>query len=96
MEQKTFIIPDSGKIKTPFKDLHFYKWLSENEKEGNHHSINSKRTYLESLGFEFGKDKLSKEDLTILKYTLEYHWDFNFKQDFINKLEAENQDKRGS
>ena len=89
MRQNTFKIPDSGKMSTPFKELHFYKWLDENEKEGNHHRIKTKTKYLESLGFVKGEDKLSSDDLCLLKHTLDYHWDFNFKAEFKRQIESQ-------
>lgn len=74
-----FAIPDSGKTLTPFCDLHFWKWLDKNEPNGNHHKINTRNRYLNELGYNLYKHTLSVEDIQILSYTLDHHWNMNFK-----------------
>lgn len=59
-----FTIKDTGITK--IKDSHYYKWLAE-KKVTNIHNIQTKVDYLTSQGFEVGKDRIDKDDLTILK-----------------------------
>lgn len=74
-----FKLPDSGRDSVPFGHLHYWAWLTINEPEGNHNRIITRDKYLNSLGFNIYKHVLSSEDLEMLKYTLEYHWNFYFR-----------------
>lgn len=71
-----FDLPDSGKMTTPFADLHFWQWLSElPEQEAQAmHGIETKRKYLTGLGFIVGDDWLTGDDLLLLRYTMDYYF----------------------
>ena len=75
LNKDVFLIPDHGKEKTSFEQLDFYKWLDDN-KINDHHSVNTRRQYLDFLGFDKQTQRLQKEDLKLLKYTLEYHYQY--------------------
>lgn len=57
------------------KTTHYYKWL-EAKKPSDIHNINTKIEYLEEQGFKTGVDKLTEEDLYILKgiEQMYFHW----------------------
>ena len=69
-----FYIPDHGKESTPFDELDYFKWLTIN-KVNDHHSIKTRKQYLDFLGYDSKTHRLLEEDLTLLKYTLQYHFD---------------------
>ena len=62
----TFNIPDHNKENIPACELHYYLWL-KSSKVTDIHSINTKKKYLEILGFISGKDYISEKDLFHLK-----------------------------
>ena len=74
LNKDVFFIPDHGKEKTPFEQLDFYKWLDDN-KINDHHSINTRKQYLDFIGFDKEIQRLQKDDLQLLKYTLQYHYE---------------------
>ncbi len=68
-------LPESDKNpKTPFDQMAFWQWLS-NDPVKDYHAINTKTRYLESLGFIKGTDKLTSQHLTNLRYCLQHHYD---------------------
>ena len=62
----SFNIPDHNKENIPACELHYYHWL-KSSKVTDIHSINTKKKYLESLGFIAGKNHISEQDLNLLK-----------------------------
>lgn len=79
-KRERFILPDSGKNKTPFIELHYWNWLTENEPNGDHNSVTTKNRYLNSLGYSLYKHYLDSDDISILRHTLSHHWNVKFKR----------------
>jgi hypothetical protein len=73
-----FDLPDSGKMSTPFKELHYYKWLTKNEPNGDHNTLVTTKKYLTSLGFSIYRHHIKSEDMKLLRHCLNFHWDYNF------------------
>lgn len=74
LNKDVFYIPDHGKESVTFENLHFHKWLNEN-KVTDHHTINTRKQYLSFLGFNNKTHRMLESDMTLLKYTLQYHFD---------------------
>lgn len=74
LAKDVFYIPDHGKESTHFEELDYFKWLDTN-KVDEHHSIKTRKQYLDFLGYNNKTHRLLEEDLTLLKYTLQYHFD---------------------
>jgi len=83
-----FTIPDSNKGDKSMNDLHFYKWLKNNniyekrrKRKRGYEGTNAKfipdirviRAYLRALGFVFRKNTLYYGDLGILQHCLRYY-----------------------
>lgn len=77
LAKDVFYIPDHNKQDTPFEDLDFYQWLTD-QGINDHHTINTRKQYLDHLGFNKETHRLLPESLSILKYCLQYHFEQNF------------------
>lgn len=61
-----FQIPDNTEKAQLIENTNYFNWLKEN-KPANIHSVTTKITYLESLGFKTGIDRITESDLSALK-----------------------------
>lgn len=76
LNKNVFYLPDHGCESTPFEGLHYYKWIDENNIT-DHHTIDTRKQYLDFLGYDNKTHRLLEDDLTILKHCLGYHFDRN-------------------
>ena len=51
LSKNVFYIPDHDKEKIPFSELDYYNWLDVNNIK-NHHTINTRKEYLDYIGFD--------------------------------------------
>lgn len=56
-----------------FENTHYFNWLNS-QNLSDIHAIETKKTYLKSLGFQIGKDKISSKDLDTLRYIEQYYF----------------------
>lgn len=74
LAKDVFYIPDHGKESVLFTELDYFKWLDANEVK-NHHTIKTRKQYLDFLGYDSQIHRLLEEDMALLKHTLQYHFD---------------------
>lgn len=88
-----FFIPDSGKMQTPFSDMHYYKWMKEKGLK-DVHGIKTKMEYLKELGFDKTIHILGNfdQDLTILRGTEETFFRIEVRPEMEAKQKAEAED----
>lgn len=60
---------------------HYYKWL-KSENKGDIHSLNTKKYYLKSQGFDITKNYLTSTDLKRLRYIEEHY----FRHEILTQL----------
>ncbi len=60
-------------------ESHYYNWLSEQNLD-DIHNIKTKTDYLKSQGFVMGQDRITEEDLKILKAIEEVFYLVNLKK----------------
>jgi hypothetical protein len=70
----TFRIPDTNCGDVPITQLHYYKWL-ETYTGDQRYYITVTRTYLQTLGFKLGVDKLNLSDIQTLRTIYKFWWD---------------------
>ncbi|TNC80851.1 MAG: hypothetical protein C9356_12055 [Oleiphilus sp.] len=74
LESEGFDLPDCS-MSMPFEQLGYFKWLQANaHTKATGHRIEDKRHYLASLGFVRGRDKLTEDQLTILRHAHDAFW----------------------
>lgn len=81
MEKTLFVLPDHGKTDTPFCQLDFYKWLTDNRSgieriDGEHLYATIQKAYFKSLGFDKEIHTLGStwsDDMKLLDYCIDYH-----------------------
>lgn len=66
-----FILKNNG-MPTPFEELDFWKWLETSRETWV--LIDERKRYLNSLGFVYGVNTLSEDDITVLKCAFEYYY----------------------
>ena len=72
-----FYIKNMG-VNTPIVDTEFYLWLNK-QKNHEHHNINSRKEWLDSLGFDKKTHRLSDDTKTVMRHTVQMHYDNTVK-----------------
>jgi hypothetical protein len=57
----------------PIENTHYFNWLNS-QNLLDIHSIETKKAYLKSIGFEIGKDRISSKAIDTLRYIEQYYF----------------------
>lgn len=75
LNKEVFTLPCNPHNESPLEEMDYYNWLDKNVKDLQHNSIETRREYLKSIGFNAGLHKLSKLSISALKWCLIKHFD---------------------
>lgn len=80
-KKKRHKLPDSGKVDVPYAKLNFTKWLLLVNDPAHQTFITAAKDYFEFLGISLVTHRVSKKDLTFLKYAHSAYWYKKLRED---------------
>ena len=71
-KKELFPLPDTGRQRDCIQSLHVWEWLKSQGIESTH-AINTKKEYLNSLGFDVSRNYISEKNLELIKIAINHY-----------------------